>query len=125
MALLENGLKTTLGGLAIGVGVAVVAPIIVPILASIVKPLTKAVIKEGLVLYGKGRETAAEARETIEDLLAEAKSEIEAGSELAADTGAGAVASAAYAAEAGPATKKKPGKQPPRRRKTRSNVGNG
>lgn len=116
MALLENGLKTTLGGLAIGVGVAVVAPIIVPILASIVKPLTKAVLKEGMILYGKGRETVAEAKETIDDLVAEAKSEIEACSDLAAETGAGAVASAAYLEESRPEIKKELRKQPSRKK---------
>jgi hypothetical protein len=117
MALFENGLKTTLGGLAIGVGVAVVAPIIVPILASIAKPLTKAVIKESLILYGKGQETLAEAKETIDDLLAEAKSEIEACSDLAAETGAGVVASAATLAEVGPVVKKEQ-RKPPKRKKS-------
>jgi exonuclease VII small subunit len=78
MALWGNGVKTTLGGLAIGVGVAVAAPIVLPILASIVKPLTKAVIKEGLVLYRTGKETVAEAKEAVEDLVAEARAEIAA-----------------------------------------------
>ncbi len=78
MALFENGMKTTVGGIAIGVGVAVAAPIIFPILASIVKPLTKAIIKEGLILYKTGQETATEAMEAVEDLMAEAKSEIAA-----------------------------------------------
>jgi hypothetical protein len=95
MALLENGLKTTLGGLAFGVGMAVVAPVIVPILASIAKPLTKAVIKEGLILYDKGRETVAEARETIDDLVAEVKSELATDAVTAAQAGAGTVVAAA------------------------------
>jgi len=76
MGLLENGMKTTLGGLAIGVGLAVVMPIVVPILASIIKPLTKAVIKEGLILYKASQETMTETKEMVEDLVAEAKSEI-------------------------------------------------
>ncbi len=116
MAMLENGLKTTLGGLAIGVGVAVVAPIIVPILASIAKPLTKAVIKQGLILYGKGRETLAEAQETIDDLLAEAKSEIEACSELAAGAGAEVMAAAAHGAEEATIAAKEPRKQARRKK---------
>lgn len=86
MALLENGFKTTLGGLAIGLGVAVAAPIILPILVSIIKPLTKAVIKEGLILYKTGQETVSEAREAVEDLMAEAKSEITAEARAAKKT---------------------------------------
>jgi exonuclease VII small subunit len=84
MALLDYDLKPTVGGIAIGLGVAVVAPIIVPILASIVKPLTKAVIKEGLILYKTGKETVTEAQEAVEDLVAEAKSEIVTATRVAA-----------------------------------------
>jgi hypothetical protein len=76
MALYDSGMKTTLGGIAIGVGVAVAAPIVFPILASIVKPMTKAVIKQGLILFNMGRETVTGAKEALEDLTAEAKSEI-------------------------------------------------
>jgi len=112
MGLLKDSLKTTVGGLAIGIGAAVLAPIVVPILASIAKPLTKAVIKEGLILYEKGKETVAEAKETMDDLLAEAKSEIEAGSDLVTEPGA--VASAAFLAKAVPAAKKESKKLPPK-----------
>jgi uncharacterized protein (UPF0254 family) len=114
MGLFENGMKTTLSGLAIGVGVAVVAPILIPILASIAKPLTKTVIKEGLILYDKGKEKMAEAKETVGDLLAEAKSEI-ADADLAAETGSGEVASSSYLTAAGQDTKK--AKKRPSRRK--------
>ena len=109
MAWLENGLKTTLGGIAVGIGMAVVAPVIVPILASIAKPLTKAVIKEGLILYDKGRETVAEAKETIDDLVAEVHSELATDTAMAAEAGTGAVVAAAK----GPA---KPVKRAPKRK---------
>jgi CO dehydrogenase/acetyl-CoA synthase alpha subunit len=119
MGLLKDSLKTTVGGLAIGIGAAVLAPIVVPILASIAKPLTKAVIKEGLILYDKGKESVAEAKETIEDLMAEAKAEIVSDPDPAAETGSGAVAvaAAASAAKARPGIKIAPIKQPPKKKK--------
>ncbi len=77
MAIFENGWKgNILTGLAIGIGTAIVAPIVIPILAAAVKPLTKAAIKGGLVLYERGKEIAAEAQELVEDIVAEAKSEM-------------------------------------------------
>ena len=77
MALFEGWKGNILGGLAIGIGASVVAPVVIPILATVVKPLTKAAIKGGFLLYEKGRESLAEAQEVIEDLVAEAKAEIE------------------------------------------------
>lgn len=72
-------------GLAVGVGVAILAPVIAPVLASVGKPLAKSMIKSGMLLYEKGRETAAELGEVFEDLMAEAKAELEgAGSGIAA-----------------------------------------
>ena len=119
MGLLGNGVKTTLGGLAFGVGVSIVAPVIIPILTSIAKPLTKAVIKESLILYGKGKETLAEAKETIDDLVAAAKSEVDACSDLSEQAGASAVASAVYTGNAGLHAKREQNKPPRvRRRKT-------
>jgi hypothetical protein len=77
MALFDNGLKgNILSGLAIGIGAAVLAPAVAPVLASIAKPLAKAAIKGGMLLYEKGREAVAEAGEMVEDIVAEAKSEL-------------------------------------------------
>lgn len=77
MAIFDNGWKgNILTGLAIGIGSAVLAPVLVPVLASVAKPLTKAAIKGGLILFEKGKEVAAETREVLEDLVAEAKSEL-------------------------------------------------
>ncbi|HET6488747.1 MAG TPA: DUF5132 domain-containing protein [Syntrophales bacterium] len=78
MGFLDNGFKGMLSGLAFGIGAAVIAPIILPILSAGVKPMAKAVIKEGILLYEKGKEIAEETRETVEDLVAEARSEVEA-----------------------------------------------
>ena len=77
MALLDSGWKgNIITGLAIGIGSAVIAPLIIPILASIAKPVAKASIKSGLMLYEKSREAIAEAQEVVEDLVAEARSEL-------------------------------------------------
>ena len=75
-------------GLALGVGAAVVAPVVLPVLAAAAKPLAKAAIKSGILLYEKGKETFAELGEVVDDLIAEAKSEI-AESHAQAAPGAG------------------------------------
>ncbi len=63
-------------GLAIGVGVAVLGPVLIPVVAQVVRPAAKAVMKAGMVVYERGRETVAEVGEGVEDLYAEARSEM-------------------------------------------------
>ena len=63
-------------GLAIGIGAAIVAPLVIPALSKTVRPLAKAAIKGGLVLWETGKEKLAEGYELVDDLLAEAKTEI-------------------------------------------------
>lgn len=88
MALFENGLKgNIITGLAIGVGAAILAPIIRPVLADIVKPLAKSAIKGGITLYEKNREKFAEAKEVVEDLLAEARAELDATAAVVGEKG--------------------------------------
>jgi hypothetical protein len=70
-----NG-SLSVGGLAVGAGVVLLAPVVVPIIGSILKPLAKAVIKGGILAYEGTKLTIAETKETLEDLAAEAKSEI-------------------------------------------------
>lgn len=82
MAIFDGWKGNILGGLAIGIGASVLAPVVIPVLASVVKPLTKAAIKGGFLLYDKGRETFAEVQEVVEDLVAEAKAEIEESQEI-------------------------------------------
>jgi hypothetical protein len=78
MGFFDNGLKGNIvTGLAIGIGSSILAPVVVPILASVVKPMAKAAIKGGFLLYQKGREVAAETQEVVEDLVAEARAELE------------------------------------------------
>lgn len=66
-AYINHPLKT----LAIGVGVAIVAPTILPLM----KPLAKAAIKGGVSFYEKTKGAIAETREAIGDIVAEAKAE--------------------------------------------------
>jgi len=75
----SNGLKGNIvSGLAIGVGVTILAPLLIPILAGIAKPLAKGAIKGGILVYEKGKELAGEVTEVVEDLAAEARSELSA-----------------------------------------------
>lgn len=87
MALFENGLKGNIfTGLAIGIGAAVIAPAVIPVLAGVAKPIAKAVIKGGITLYDKGREAIAEGSEVLEDIVAEAKAELEQERQVLAST---------------------------------------
>lgn len=97
-------------GLAVGVGIAILAPLVTPILVSVGKPLAKSMIKTGMLLYDKGRETAAELGEVFEDLVAEAKVELE-GTGSAVTVGGG-VAAAATPAEAPDAAVEPPSEAP-------------
>jgi len=77
MGILDDGLKgNVMTGLAIGIGAAVLAPAVIPALANVAKPLLKAAIKTGIIMFEKGKETAAELGEVFEDIVAEAKSEV-------------------------------------------------
>lgn len=75
MALLDNGFKVSTG-VVVGLGAIMLAPTVLPLIATIAKPLVKATIKGGIILYEKGKELVAETAEVLEDLAAEAKSEL-------------------------------------------------
>jgi hypothetical protein len=61
------------GGLAIGVGFALLAPVVKPLL----RPLAKSVLKAGIVAYDQGRIALAELNEQAGDVMAEARAEME------------------------------------------------
>ncbi len=69
MALFDNGLKIGTG-LAIGLGIIILAPAIAPAVAAVVRPVAKASIKSGVILFEKARELITEAMESVEDLAA-------------------------------------------------------
>ena len=77
-------------GLVSGLGASLLAPALRPFLANVSRSLAKGTIKGSVLLYEKGRESFAELGETVDDLMAEVKSELETGA-----TGGAVVASAA------------------------------
>lgn len=64
------------GNLLLGAAIIVSAPIVVSAVSAVARPLAKSAIKGGLLAYGRVREIAAETREGLEDITAEAMSEI-------------------------------------------------
>jgi hypothetical protein len=65
-----------LPGLAIGVGAVILAPILGLPLAKAGKPLAKVAIKTSIIAYEKSKTVLAEAREALEELVAESKAEL-------------------------------------------------
>lgn len=63
-------------GFAIGIGAALLAPLAVSLLSGAGRPLARAVIKTGILLVEKGRETMAELGEVFDDLAAEAHADL-------------------------------------------------
>ncbi len=59
-----------------GIAAVILLPVLVPVVAGVGKPVAKAAIKGGILLYEKGKGVIAEAGETLEDLVAEAKAEL-------------------------------------------------
>ena len=86
MGLFDNGMKVGIG-LAVGLGTVILAPVVIPALAGVAKPLAKEIIKGGLVAFEKGKVLVAEAKETLEDLAAEAQAEMAMEREEASSVG--------------------------------------
>lgn len=63
-------------GIAVGLGVIILAPILGPALAKAGKPVAKAVIKGTINVYEKGKGALAESKEVLEDLIAESRAEL-------------------------------------------------
>ena len=64
------------GTVALGAAAVLFGPTLLAVAGGLLKSVTKTGIKGGLMVYEKGKEIAVEAKETVEDLAAEAKSEI-------------------------------------------------
>ncbi len=60
----------------IGAAAVLLAPVLLPAVAGVVKSLAKAGIKGGLIVYERGKVAIEEAKESIEDLTAEARAEL-------------------------------------------------
>lgn len=63
------------GGVALGVGAAILAPVVLAAASGAGRPLMRAAVKSGIVFYEKGREVAAELGEVVEDFVAEVRAE--------------------------------------------------
>ena len=63
-------------GVAIGLGVVLVAPVVIAALAPVVKPIARSALKAGVMSYEKGRETLEEISETVDDVVAEVEEEL-------------------------------------------------
>ena len=73
-----NLFKASLGAaLTAGIATAVLTPILLPVLVRSARPLARQAVKTGLIICEKGRETLAEAEEALDDLVAEARVELE------------------------------------------------
>lgn len=99
MAFIDDLLKgDSAKGLAIGIGAAILVPVILPAVAALARPVARAAIKTGILVYEKTRETVAEMGEVVEDLVAEARADLEqnqaAAQMTAAVTGSAAVGTA-------------------------------
>jgi hypothetical protein len=67
-------------GIAIGIGATVFATAVVPVLpvlAKAARPAARAAIKSGILLAERGREFMSEASEELEDILAEARADLQ------------------------------------------------
>jgi len=67
-------------GIAIGVGATVLAAAVIPVLpvlAKAARPSARAALKSGILLAERGREIMAEASEEFEDILAEARADLQ------------------------------------------------
>lgn len=75
MAIFEDALKggNIVTGLAIGVGMVLLAPVLKPL----VRPVAKSVLKAGVAVYDQGRTALAEFNEQAGDMVAEVRAEIE------------------------------------------------
>jgi hypothetical protein len=75
VAILEDAFKggNIVTGLAIGLGVAILAPAAI----SLLRPLAKSVIKAGLIAYDQGRAAVAELNARTGDMVTEARKEYE------------------------------------------------
>ncbi len=72
MDILKNNIVV---GLGIAVAATALAPLLLPVLGGVGRPLAKSLVKGGMALYEKGRESLAMAGESLEDLMAEIRAD--------------------------------------------------
>ena len=77
MAWLNHDTKRILLGVGIGAGSLLAAPVVGATLAAVVRPLVKAVLKHSILAAERSREAIAVAAESLEDIVAEGRAEVE------------------------------------------------
>lgn len=75
MSLFEDAFKN--GNIATGLAVGIGAAVLIPLAMPVIRPLSKAAVKAGLMAYDQGRVAFAELSERTNDLVAEARSEMQ------------------------------------------------
>jgi len=70
-------IKGQAGRISIVLTVVALAPVVLPLVARAARPAVRAVLKAGVIAYEKGRETLAEGREMVNDVVAEVRAELE------------------------------------------------
>lgn len=79
MAAFEDMFKSaSLPGLAVGIGVAVLAPVVLPAIGRALRPAVKSVIRTGITVW---REASSRVAETAGPIVTEARSEMAAARE--------------------------------------------
>lgn len=80
MALFDNGIGELFEGgagtgIVVGLGVLLLAPTLLPAVGRMVRPLAIGALKSGMMIYN---EAAATVREAADDMVAEARAELDA-----------------------------------------------
>jgi hypothetical protein len=76
MRLVGVSIGWNVGTVALGAAALLLGPTLVAVAGGLAKSIVKTGIKTGILMYDKGKEIATEAKETMEGITAEAKSEI-------------------------------------------------
>jgi len=76
MAILEDIPKGGLSAVLVGLGTVIVAPIVIPAVGSALRPFAQTLVKGGVMMYDMLKESVAEAGEQLNDMVAQARSEL-------------------------------------------------
>lgn len=106
MAVIDSN---TVKGIAIGMGAVLLVPVALVAAGRSGRPAARALVKAGLLAYEKGREAVAELGEMAEDLVAEARMEIEQEREARAEAAEAAAEETAGEPAPGPEAGEGPG----------------
>ncbi|WP_447983491.1 DUF5132 domain-containing protein [Nitrospira sp. Nam74] len=82
MSLFEDLPKSWFSSSIVAVGAILMAPTVIPALGSALRPLAKVLVKNGITVYDSAKELIAEAGEELNDMVAEARAEMEQESQL-------------------------------------------